>query len=67
MHLSNAVDYALQLQEKDLHMEHFFCPQTTIGGIVYCVHCRGKSIDNQSAVGVTLMKKGLIVVVGVNL
>ena len=67
MHLSNVVNYALQSQEKDLHMEHFFCPQTTIGGIVYCVHCRENSIHNQSAVGVSIMKKGLIVVVGVNL
>ena len=57
----------MQSQEMERYMEHSFCPQTTIGGIVYCVHCRGKIIDNQLAVGVTLMKKGLIVVVGVNL
>ena len=32
MHLSHAVDNAMQLLGKDLHMEHSFCLQTTIGG-----------------------------------
>ena len=35
MHLSHVVDYAMQLQGKDLHMENSFCLQTTIGGRLY--------------------------------
>lgn len=66
MHASRVVVYVLQSQEKDLHMEHSFCLQTTIGGIVYYVHCQGNSIGSQSAVEVSIIKKILIVVGSVN-
>lgn len=47
IHLSHVVDYPVQSQEKDLHVEHCFCPQTKMGGVVYCVSCRGTGVGNQ--------------------
>ena len=64
MHLSHVVDYPMQSQEKDLHMEHSFCLQITIEESLLCT-LQGKQ-HRQSAV-VTIMKKGPIVAGGVNL
>lgn len=47
IYLSHVVDYSMQSQEKNLHMEHSFCLQTRIGEIDYCVLCRPKSIGSQ--------------------
>ena len=55
MHLSHVVDYPMHSEGKDLHMEHSFCLQTTIGGIVYYVHCRGTQ-HRQSAIRATIIK-----------
>ena len=34
MHLCYVVEYLMEAQEKDLHMEHSFCLQIKIGGII---------------------------------
>lgn len=47
MYFNHVVDSPMQSQEKEVHIEHSFCLQTTIGGIVCCVPCRGHSVGTQ--------------------